>query len=338
MKKGILLINLGTPKSPSVKDVRIYLRQFFSDRRVIDASSFVRFMIRNLVPLFRAPKSAKIYQAVWTGEGSPLLVHGMAVKNKLQNALGENYVVAIGMGYQEPSIKKALQNLKDQAVEDITIVPLFPQYAAATNASINEGVMKELQNWEVIPSFRFINKFYDHPLFIEAFYEVGKNYLHEDYDHVLFSYHGLPERQILKASKDFGKDCCQLNDACCARISKDNQYCYRAACYHTTRELVKKINIPEGKYSICFQSRFGKDPWIQPYAEDVIREQGKKGARKLLVYSPAFVADCIETIYEIGVEYKEIFLEEGGQTLHLVESLNSHPKWIEALKAIVASP
>jgi len=339
MKTGVLLINLGTPDSPKTADVRKYLTQFLNDPRVIDINPVSRFILVNgiIVP-FRSSKSAKLYQKIWTKEGSPLLINSVKQKELLQKSLGDDYVVELGMRYQQPSLEFALNKLREARVEKIIMIPLYPQYASSSTGSSVEEAIRVIQKWEVTPSYNVISKFYDNPDFIDACVEVANNYKApsgswDNYDHIIFSYHGLPERHIIKGSAHYGGDTCKLS-SCCDKITKNNQYCYRANCFETTRQLVKKLNIPEGKYETTFQSRLN-DKWIKPYSDKVVEQKAKEGKKKLLIFSPAFVADCLETIYEIGVEYDEIFKEHGGEKVTLVESLNDHPKWIEALKNMV---
>ncbi len=345
MKTGVLLINLGTPDSPSTKDVRKYLTQFLNDPRVIDIHPVGRFLLVNgiIVP-FRAAKSAKLYRHIWTKEGSPLLTNSTKVKILLQKELsdyaektssykGDSFVVELGMRYQNPSIESALNKLREQQVEKIIIIPLYPQYASSSTGSSVEEAMRIIKKWEVTPSVKIISKFYDNTDFINACVAVAKKYSFEEYDYFIFSYHGLPERHIMKGAAHYGNNICKLG-TCCDSITKNNQYCYRANCFETTRQLVKQLNIPEGNYETTFQSRLN-DKWIKPYSDKVIEQKGKEGKKKMLVFSPAFVADCLETIYEIGIEYNEIFKKYGGEKIQLVESLNEHPKWIEALKNVV---
>lgn len=334
MKEAILLINLGTPDAPTPSKVGKYLTEFLNDRRVIDIHPVGRFILVNLIIVpFRRFKSSKLYQAIWTDKGSPLLLNSIALQEKLQKKVGNNYIVEMAMRYQQPNLKDALNRLREQRPSKIHILPLYPQYASSSTGSTLEEVMRLIKSWEVIPHLNFISKFHDHPKFIEALCSVAKTYTHQDYDHVIFSYHGLPERQILKASAHYGGNTCQMGN-CCNSITKNNQYCYRANCFDTTRQLVKALNIPEGKYTTTFQSRLD-DKWLKPYSDKVIEELGKKGAKKLLVFSPAFVADCLETIYEIGTEYEEIFKEHGGEKVTLVKSLNAEEEWVEAVKEIV---
>ncbi|MDJ1503844.1 ferrochelatase [Xanthocytophaga agilis] len=331
---GVLLVQLGTPDSPSVSDVRKYLREFLMDGRVIDYPYIPRFLLVNgIITTFRAPKSAKVYQKLWTKRGSPLKYYSEDVVQLLQQQLGDGYKVVLGMRYQNPSIKSALENLKDSGLEKIIVIPLFPQYASATSGSVHQKVMELIQDWQIIPSLHFISYFLDHPKFIEAFAEIGKRYMQEDtYEHYVFSYHGLPERQIRKG--DASGTTCLIGD-CCATWHAGNKQCYRAQCFETTRRLATALGIPQDKYTVCFQSRLGKEVWVQPYTEDVVKDLAKRNIKKVLAFSPAFVADCLETTIEVGEEYKELFEEHGGEHWQLVESLNTHPLWIDLLTDLV---
>ena len=332
-KTGVLLVNLGTPDSHSVPDVRRYLREFLMDSRVIDIPHFNRWLLVNMIIApFRAPKSAKIYKELWTDKGSPLLYIGTEVAKKLQQILGPDFYVIIGMRYQNPSIKTALDKIMIQDVHSLVILPLFPQYASATTGSIYEKVMKTIQSRENIPEIRFINNYYNKQSFIKAFAAVAKKSLKgKEYDCMLFSYHGLPERQVIKGSVD---NYCKLND-CCNSIHEKNQFCYRAQCFETSRLLAKELNIPEEKYKVAFQSRLGKSLWIKPYAEELIRSLPDQGYKKVAVMVPSFVADCLETNIEVGIEYKELFEKSGGEEWIFIESLNESEMWIEALKEMV---
>ena len=336
MKKGILLVNLGTPDSPSTSNVRKYLTEFLNDPRVIDINPVGRFLLVNgiIVP-FRAPRSAKLYRAIWTQEGSPLLIHTKNLTNKVRSILGKDYVVEFGMRYQNPSIASALENLRKEKVSSITVLPLYPQYASSSSGSSIEKVMMELKKWEVLPELKVISSFYDNEKYIDAFVEKAKKYDLNQYEHIVFSYHGLPERHIKKGSTHYGSDYCQLG-TCCNTLTTSNRLCYRANCFYTTRKLVEKLNIPEQKYTTTFQSRLN-NRWIKPYSDDVIEQLAKKGMKKILVFSPAFVADCLETIYEIGVEYQEIFQEHGGEKVDFVESLNDSDSWANAVAEMVKS-
>ena len=334
-RTGVLLVNLGTPDSPSVPDVRKYLREFLMDGRVLDIPALPRFILVNgIIAPFRAPKSAKIYKELWTETGSPLKYYGMEAERLLQERLGtDNYEVKLAMRYQSPSIQDALAHFQQLGLTNLIVIPFFPQYASASTGSVYEKVMDILKGWQVMPQLRFVNSFHDHPKFIEGFVNLGKKYLSErDYDHVLFSYHGLPERQIRKG--DVTKQVCKLG-ACCESLTAMNQHCYRAQCFETSRQLVARLGIAEGNYTTSFQSRLGNDPWIKPYTDNVIPELAKKGVKSVLAFSPAFVADCLETTIEVGEEYKELFEKAGGKHWQLVESLNDSPIWIDLLEDLV---
>lgn len=332
MRTGILIVNLGTPDSPSTSDVRTYLDEFLNDPRVIDLPGWKRWLLVNLIIVpFRSPKSAKLYKEIWTDKGSPLLIHGEKLRDAMQIMLGENFVVELAMRYRKPSIEAGLEKLLKAGVEHIQIFPLFPQYASASTGTVHQEVMRILSKKEVVPSVSFVKDFFDHPLFIESWKAIGSEFNHAEYDHILFSFHGLPERQILKAD-----DCNHcLKPGCCDNMTEQNRNCYKGQCYATARAMAASLNIHPDNYTVCFQSRLGKDPWIKPYSDEVIKDLAFRGVKKILAYAPAFVADCLETIYEIGVEYDELAKEEGAEYVHLVTSLNSHPKWMEAMKGMI---
>jgi protoporphyrin/coproporphyrin ferrochelatase len=332
-KTAVLLVNLGTPDSPSVGDVRSYLSQFLNDPRVIDIPWLMRKILVNFIIVpFRAPKSAKIYQKLWTENGSPLLFHSNSAKRLLQEALGDGFDVFLAMRYKNPSIPNVLEDVRKRNYPRIIVLPMFPQYSSAATGSALDEVMRVIRTWWVIPEVRIVSQYYAHPMFIDAFVDRGRKYNIADYDHVLFSYHGLPERQVDKVYDD--GLCADHN--CEHEITEESKFCYKATCYATTRLLAEKLSIPQHKYTVCFQSRLDKK-WLTPFSDTVVRECAQKGMKRLLVFSPAFTADCLETIIEIGEEYQEIFHEHGGEKVQLVESLNDHPLWIACLKDIVLS-
>ncbi|MBB6326105.1 ferrochelatase [Algoriphagus iocasae] len=335
-KTGVLLVNLGTPDSTATGDVRKYLREFLMDGRVIDIPAIPRWMLVNLIIApFRSPKSAAEYRKLWTDRGSPLLFHTEDLKAKLIQKLdASDYVVAMGMRYQSPSIESALEELMKAKVKKIIVVPLFPQYASATNGSVIDKVMEIARGWQIIPEITFISNFIEHPLFVKAWKELGQEMMEKrEYDRYLFSYHGLPERQIKKGSVD---NYCQLG-GCCNKYGPNNQFCYRAQCFQTTRLIAEQLGLPAEKVVTCFQSRLGNDPWVQPYTEDMIKKLSGEGVKKVLVFSPAFVADCLETTVEVGQEYKEQFEEQGGEHWDLVPSLNSRDTWVDCVVDLVHS-
>jgi protoporphyrin/coproporphyrin ferrochelatase len=328
-KKGVLLVNLGTPDAPEWGAVYRYLKQFLLDPRVIDYPWLGRnLLVRGIILPFRTGNSTKLYQHLWTPEGSPLKVYGERLTDGVREILGPEFEVELAMRYQNPSIESALGRLLAKQVRDITVFPLFPQYASATTGSVHEEVMRVLTKKQTIPEVRLVNSYHDYEPMIEIFAEKGRQLGVENYDHVLFSYHGLPQRQLRKA--DSCNHCLQSAD-CCQTLSIKNQLCYSAQCYATTAALVKKLGLKEGQYTTCFQSRLGKEVWAQPYTSEIIEKRAKTGDKKLLVFCPAFVSDCLETTIEIGVEYQDEFVKLGGEKVQLVPSLNDQPKWVEAV-------
>lgn len=332
-KTGVLLINLGTPDSPAVKDVRPYLSQFLNDPRVIDIPWLARKVLVNLIIVpFRAPKSAHIYKKLWDENGSPLLYHSVAAQKLLQADLGHAYGVHLAMRYKNPSIPDVLEQMRKEKYDEIIVLPMFPQYASASTGSAFDEVMRVVRKWWVIPEIRFIGQYYDHPRFIDAIVARSERFAIAEYDHILFSYHGLPERQVEKVHD--GRGCADYN--CENEVTAESRYCYRATCYATTRLIADRLGISKEKYTVCFQSRLD-EKWLKPFSDVVVADCAKRGMKKILVFSPAFTADCLETVIEIGDEYQEIFASNGGEKVQLVESLNDHPLWIQCLKELVLS-
>lgn len=335
-KKGVLLVNLGTPDSPEVKDVRKYLDQFLMDERVIDIPKLNRtLLVKGIIVPFRSPKTSKLYKEIWDEKGSPLLHYSKIQTKLLQEKLGEDYQVELAMRYQNPSIESALQRLKANLVESIRVIPMFPQYASASSGSVIQLVMELVGKWQTVPPISFVNSFHDNQQMIEIFAENARKHQVENYDHVLFSFHGLPERQLLKC--DHTGTYCLKKDDCCETLNDTNKFCYSAQGHDTARLLAQELGITKEQYTVCFQSRLGKEPWVQPYTTDVLKKLASEGKKRLLVFSPAFVADCLETLYEITVEYHEEFKSLGGEHVQLVESLNDHPKFITALAEMAVS-
>ena len=336
-KKGILLVNLGTPDSPETKDVRKYLDEFLMDPRVIDIKPLSRaLLVKGVIVPFRSPKTARLYKKIWSSEtGSPLLYYSKLQHKLLSERLDDEYQVELAMRYQSPSIESALDKLKASLVESIQVIALFPQYASASTGSVYDKVMELIRRWPTIPSVSFVNSFHDNELMIETFANNGKKYNPETYDHILFSFHGLPQRQLVKC--DHTGNYCLKVDGCCNTLNDTNKFCYSAQSYHTAQLIAEKLNIPKEKYTICFQSRLGSDPWVQPYTSEVVAKLANEGKKRLLVFCPAFVADCLETVYEVTEEYGGEFKALGGEHVQLVESLNDSPKFIEALAKMVLS-
>ncbi|MCC8410320.1 ferrochelatase [Mucilaginibacter sp. UR6-1] len=334
-KKGILLVNLGTPDSPSTADVRRYLDEFLMDPRVIDVNAALRtFLVKAVIVPFRAPKSAKLYKEIWDDvNGSPLKYYSILQRDALQQRLGDEYMVELAMRYQNPSIELALDNLKNALVDSIRVIPLFPQYASASTGSVYEKVMRLMKDWPTPPPVSFVNSFYDDDLVIKTFADNARKYDPASYDHILFSFHGLPQRQLIKADHTHSH-CLKVND-CCQTINDKNKFCYSAQSYHTAKLIAAELNIAQEDYTVCFQSRLGNDPWVQPYTSEIIHKLAKEGKKRLLVFCPAFVADCLETVYEVTEEYGAEFKALGGQEVQLVESLNDSPVFIDALERMV---
>ena len=335
MKTGVLLIQLGTPDSPSTSDVRTYLTEFLNDRRVIDIPWLARkILVNGIIVPFRAPKSAKIYKELWEhGKGkSPLLTHTQTVQKLVQERFNATEVtIEMAMRYQNPSMDSVLERMRKVNYDQLIILPLFPQYASASSGSAIEKAMSIISKWWVIPEVKIISQFWDKDGYIDSIVDRAKSFDWKEYDHVLFSYHGLPERQVDKVYD--GSDLCS-DQPCETELNDENKFCYKATSYATTRLIAEKLQIPEDKYMVCFQSRLDKK-WLTPFSDKIVEEWGKKGAKKLLVFSPAFVADCLETIIEIGGEYQEIFEENGGEKVQLVPSSNDHPRFIDCLVSLI---
>ncbi len=332
-KKGVLLVNLGTPDAPSRGAVYRYLKQFLLDRRVIDYPWLARnLLVRGIIAPFRSGASAKLYKKLWTPEGSPLKVYGERLAIGVQDHLGSDFEVELAMRYQSPSIESAINKLLDRQVAEIIVFPLFPQYASATTGSVHEEVMRILAKKENIPNVKMVNSYFDYQPMIDIFVANAKKYDLDSYDHILFSYHGLPQRQLRKAD-----NCnhCLKTDGCCETLSLKNQFCYSAQCHATSYAIAKQLGLSKEQYTICFQSRLGPEAWAQPYTSKIIEERAEHGDKRLLVFCPAFVSDCLETTIEITDEYLEEFQEAGGEHLDLVESLNDHPAWMTAVSDLV---
>jgi len=332
---GLVLCNLGTPDDPSPGAVRRYLREFLADPRVLDINAVGRWLLLNLIILPTRPKkSAAAYQQIWGERGSPLLWHSQDLVAAVRQRLGAGWAVELAMRYQKPSIASAMEALRAAGADRIVFFPLYPQYSASsTGSSIDEAFRVASRPW-VTPTLSFIEPFYDDPGFIRAFAERGAPLLAADKpDHVLFSFHGLPERHMHKAD-DTGRHCL-ASAGCCDAIVPANRHCYRAQCFATARALAARLGLPAEAWSISFQSRLGRTPWILPHTDRVLPELVAQGKKRVVVFCPAFVADCLETLEEIGIRAKRDFLAAGGDSLTLVPSLNATPAWVDAVVGLV---
>jgi protoporphyrin/coproporphyrin ferrochelatase len=332
MSKGVLLVNLGSPDSPSVEDVRRYLREFLMDGRVLDVNWLLRFCIVHFAILpFRPKRSAEAYQKIWRPEGSPLVAISRNVQAKLQQQV--RVPVELAMRYQHPSIPEAVGTLTGKGVDELLLIPLFPHYAMSSFETAVERVKEVAATLAPQMRVQVQPPFFEDPDYVSALVSNAQEYLKQPYDHLLFSFHGLPERHMRKA--DPTGHHCLATETCCTTPSPAHATCYRAQCFKTVAAFVRQAGVPAGKYSISFQSRLGRDPWLKPYTDYELPRLAQSGVKKLLVMCPAFVSDCLETLEEIGLRGRETFLQAGGGELTLIPCLNDHPQWLVALQKMV---
>jgi ferrochelatase len=332
MSRGALLVNLGSPDSPSVPDVRRYLREFLMDGRVLDVNWLARFCIVHLAILPSRPKaSAEAYHQIWTPAGSPLVVTSRNVRAALQRQVAIPFELA--MRYQNPSIPAAITNLARQGVDELLVIPLFPHYAMSSYETAVERVREAAARLAPGMRLQIQPPYFAHPDYIAALVASARDQLDRGYDHLLFSFHGVPERHIRK-SDPTGSHCLGTPE-CCRTPSLAHATCYRAQCFKTVDAFVAGAGVPPEKFSIAFQSRLGRQPWLRPYTDHELTRLASRGVKKLLVICPAFVSDCLETLEEIGMRGRETFLAAGGKEFALIPCLNEHPLWIEALVKMV---
>ncbi len=329
-RQGVLLINLGSPDSTAVPDVRRYLREFLMDPRVIDMSWPARaFVVNAFILPFRPRRSAEAYEKIWTAEGSPLVVTSRRVRSALEAHLG--MPVELAMRYRFPTAADAVRQLTARGVHEVALLPLFPHFAMSSFETAVEHVTTTVRRLSPSMAVRTAAPFYADPKYIDALVSSSRDYLARDPDHFLFSFHGIPERHLRK-SDPTGAHCLQSLD-CCQKPSPAHDTCYRAQCFRTVAEFVRRTGLQ--KYSVSFQSRLGRDPWLRPYTDHEIPRLAHEGVRRLFVICPAFVADCLETLEEIGIRGRECFLEAGGTEFELIPCLNERTDWIEALASLV---
>ena len=329
MKKGVLLVNLGSPDSPEPKDVKTYLGEFLMDERVIDVPLWARTLLVKGIILNTRPKaSAAAYKKIWWEEGSPLIVISERVKDKIQKQV--DCPVALAMRYGSMTIKKGLQELADKGVNDVFLIPLYPQFAMATTETIL--VLAEEVRKTHFPNIKIshLPAFYNNSDYIEVLSEsISKHLKDKKSEFLLFSYHGVPERHIRKS--DITQSHCKIDGTCCVTPSKAHEFCYRHQCLEVTRLVAEKLDLKAGSYSTSFQSRLGFDPWLQPYTDRTIERLGKEGIKNMAIVTPAFVSDCLETLEEIAMEGAEIFHEMGGQNFTTIPCLNDDDNWVALL-------
>ena len=332
--RAVLLVNLGSPDSPTEADVRRYLREFLMDPRVLDAPWPVRFFVVNVTILPTRPReSAHAYSKIWTNEGSPLIVTSRRVQEQLQRRLSVPVVLA--MRYQNPSIESVVKSLAAQGITETFLIPLFPHYAMSSYESAVERVREVVRRAAPGMTLEVMPPYYSHPDYISALVASASDVLAAPYDHVLFSFHGLPERHMRKADPT-GQHCLATKD-CCQKPSVAHDTCYRAQCFATVRHFVASTGIPSSRYSVSFQSRLGSEPWLQPYTDQELVRLATSGIKRLVVFCPAFVADCLETLEEIGLRGRQSFVQAGGEALTLAPCLNEHPLWLDALERMVTT-
>ena len=331
MKKALLLVNLGTPDKPTYLSVFKYLRQFLMDGRVININPFLRFILVNFIICpTRSFSSTKVYKEVWDkNTGSPLLHNTTKLAEKLVNKV-QDYDVYFAMRYQNPSIESVINKILETNPDEITVLPLFPHYAAATTGSVYQEISRVISKKWVVPNIRFINQFYDNEKFINAWVDKASKFDLNTYDKVIFSYHGIPNSHVDNVYPD--SLCSDHN--CESEVTNENKFCYKATTYETTKILASRLNLSPDKYQVTFQSRL-TNKWLTPFTDEVLESLPNNGNKNVLVFSPAFTADCLETIIEIGDEYKELFLEAGGEKLDYVESLNYSDLWADAIIDII---
>jgi len=333
-KRGIVLMNLGSPDSTEVRDVRKYLDEFLMDGRVIDTPLLWRaLLVKGIIVPFRAPKSAAAYKSIWTKDGSPLIVISKQLQEALQQQVDEP--VGLAMRYGAPAPWTAFDELLEQQpdLEEVVLVPLYPHYAMSSYETAVEYARKIHRKRKYSFKLTVVPPFYDDPAYIEALVESIRPHLDKEYDKIVFSYHGIPERHVQKSDVT-GQHCLKTND-CCSVDSKAHKTCYRHQCIVTTNKVAQALNIPASKYTFSFQSRLGRDEWLKPYTAVRLAKWPKEGVKKILILCPAFVSDCLETLEEMGEEGREIFLHAGGEEFTLLPCLNVHPMWITALKGLL---
>jgi len=328
-KRGIILMNLGSPDSPEVKDVKRYLHEFLMDEKVIDVPFLVRiFLVKGIIAPSRAANSAAAYRSIWTKKGSPLIEFTKQLQQEVQKEFDEP--VEIAMRYGKPSPQDAYENLlqKISDLQEVILLPLYPHYAMSSYETAAEYMKEVHQKGNYNFKLTTIKPYYNNVDYITALAESIKPYLQHDFDKILFSYHGIPERHIRKS--DITKSHCLTSSDCCEVDSPAHDYCYRHQVRVTTKLVTQQLNIQVDKYEISFQSRLN-DKWLKPFTDIRLEEMPKEGIKKLLVICPAFVSDCLETLEEIAERGKESFLQAGGEKYTMIPCLNIHPLWVQAI-------
>ncbi len=329
MSKGVLLLNLGSPDAPEPEPVRRYLREFLGDARVLDAPAPIRWFVLNCFILpFRPKKSAEAYSRVWTPEGAPLLVISRRVRDLVARGLG--IPVALGMRYGNPSTAAAVEELRKAGVTEVFVMPLYPHYAMSSYESALVCASNELRRQIPQVKMHILQPFYGEPDYIDALVESARPHLERGFDKLLFSFHGLPERHLRKGDPSHAHCLCSAD--CCSVANPAHATCYRHQCYRTVELFAERAGLKPGQYEVSFQSRLGRDPWLKPYTDFRLADLPREGVKRLLVISPAFVSDCLETLEELSITGRETFIAAGGKEFAQIPCLNEHPRWISFLR------
>ncbi|MGB0370445.1 MAG: ferrochelatase [Opitutales bacterium] len=332
--RGVLMLNLGSPDSTDVADVRRYLKEFLMDERVLDSPELIRKLVVNAFILpFRPKQSAEAYESIWQKEGSPLIITSMALRELV--AKDFDFPIEMAMRYGSPSTPDAVKKLLDAGVDELYIMPMYPHYAMSSYETAVVYAMDEIRKIKPDLKTTLLQPYYDDPGYIDAMVENAKSYLEEDYDKLIFSFHGIPQRHLVKGDPSH-KHCMQTPD-CCNTCHPAHATCYRHQCVMTVEKFVEKLGLPKEKYMVTFQSRLGREPWLQPYTDKTLESLPEQGIKKVKIMCPAFTADCLETLEEIAEEGAESFMEAGGESFEMIPCLNLHPKWVDYLKGKISS-
>lgn len=332
--KGLILVNLGTPEEPTPKAVNKFLKEFLSDPRVVDSAIVRNLILKPIVIPKRSKKSAEAYESIWMEEGSPLMVYSKKLLEKVRYNLAGEYLVELAMRYGEPSIEGAFESFKGMEVDEIFVLPLYPQSTLSTTQSVIDKVREVVKKQEVEAPVKFLPNFYRHDEFILPFAQLTKEALEKDeYEHLIFSFHGVPQSHISQVRSN--KSVCMMRENCCDEITSENRFCYRAQCFDTARKIASRLNLSSENYSVTFQSRLGRAKWTEPYFKNTLEDIAYLDLKKVLVICPSFVADCLESLEEIAISYKEEFQELGGEVLDVVPCLNDNDLWAEGIPELI---
>lgn len=332
-EKAALLINLGSPASTSVADVKTYLGEFLSDERVIDKALVRKLIVPLIILNTRPKKSAEAYASIWTEKGSPLIATSRAQQELVKEEV--EVPVYLAMRYADPSIPDILQQMIKDGIKEVFVIPLYPQYAMSSYETVVVKVTETIAEHNLPLDVDFLQPFYNDPEYLDMLADSMRSYLEKPFDKMLFSFHGIPERHLRVSDPSHAH--CLVTGDCCKKANPAHATCYRHQCFYVVKEVVKRLELNEEQYFISFQSRLGRDPWLRPYTDLTLEEWGKQGIKHVRIACPAFVTDCLETLEEIAEEGKEIFEENGGESFELIPCLNEDPRWIQFMAKRIQS-